>query len=97
MRERLWPAKLARYKAGLPHGGRAGALYGYASGDRKLGKNGKPMGLLNWVMDEEKAQHVRWLFAQVDQAEPGTVSLRRLAKEMQNRAPMDAANLSRFS
>ncbi|MGO8948944.1 MAG: recombinase family protein [Ktedonobacterales bacterium] len=85
--ERLWPAKQARYEAGLPHGGRAGPLYGYASGERTLGKHGKPMGLISWVIDEDKAYWVRWLFDQVDQAEPGTVSLRRLAKEMQNRAP----------
>ena len=47
LNDRLWPAKQARYEAGLPHGGRAGALYGYAVGERKLGKHGKPMGVIS--------------------------------------------------
>jgi DNA invertase Pin-like site-specific DNA recombinase len=58
--ERLAPARLRRYTDGLPHGGSGdGPLYGYLPGERRIGKHGKPAGVLTWVIDEPKATHVR--------------------------------------
>ncbi len=76
--DRLMPAKMLRFEEGLPHG----RLYGYAPGERRKGKHGKPMGLLTWVINEGEAKHVRWMFDQVDVQPPAEVSLRRMAREL---------------
>ena len=90
--QRTTPGRLARHELGLPHGGRTGPLYGYAEGERRYkitadGRQGAPKGLLTWIVDEEKAQHIRWLFQQVDERDQSEVCLRSLARELDTRAP----------
>ncbi len=95
--DRLMPAKRRRYEEGLPHGGRSGPLYGYAPGERRMGKHGKPMGLLNWVVDEEEAQWVRWLYARVDATDPADFSLRGLTAELERRGVRTCSGIGRWS
>src|SRR5258706_4277919 len=83
--ERMGAGKTRRYVDGLPHGGVTGPLYGYAAGVRRLGKHGRPMGLLTWVIDEEKAKEVRWLFDTVDALDAADVSLHKLTREVERR------------
>lgn len=95
--ERLGAYKRQRYVDGLPDGGRYGPLWGYAPGERRLAKHGKPMGLLSWVVDEEKAQHVRWLFNEVDRTPVAEVSLRRLAVTLTRKGIPTPAGKGRWS
>ncbi len=76
--DRLGPAKRRRYEDGLPHGGRNGPNWGYAPGERRLGRHGKPLGLISWIIDETKAPDVRWLFETVAATQPQDFSLRAL-------------------
>jgi hypothetical protein len=81
--ERLSPGRLKRFEDGLPHGGGNGPNYGYKSGERRvIGKSERPMGVLNWKIDEEKAKWVRWMFDWVDEHPPAEVSLRGMAREL---------------
>jgi DNA invertase Pin-like site-specific DNA recombinase len=87
---RLSPGKRKRYEQGLPHGGRGGALYGYADGVRRYkgeheGRQGRPLGLLTWVIDEAKADWVRWLFKTADETTIHDFSLRGLARDLETR------------
>jgi Recombinase zinc beta ribbon domain/Recombinase len=77
----LTPGRQRRHELGLPHGGRVAGhgLYGYAEGERK----GTRKGLLTWTLDEEKAQHVRDLFALVDATDVTDLSLRGLARDLE--------------
>jgi DNA invertase Pin-like site-specific DNA recombinase len=95
--DRLGPEKLRRLIDGLPHGGRAGPLYGYAPGERREGKHGKPLGLLTWVIDEEKARHVRWLYDTVDATLPQDLSLRDLTRQVERRGIPTATGTGRWS
>jgi DNA invertase Pin-like site-specific DNA recombinase len=82
---RLSPGKMARYRDGLAHGGRAGPLYGYKPGERKYRHN-KPMGLLTWEKDDanggEKVRWVHWLFDTADQTPLEDLTLRGLAHRL---------------
>jgi DNA invertase Pin-like site-specific DNA recombinase len=81
--DRLSPGRLARFRAGLPHGGGNGPNYGYKSGERRVvGKSERPMGVLKWEIDEDKAKWVRWMFDWVDEHPPAEVSLRGMAREL---------------
>ncbi len=95
--ERLTPAKLRRHADGLPHSGPNGPLYGYAEGERRIGKHGKPMGLLTWVIDEPKTAWVRWLYDTVDALAPADVSLRGLAGELERRGVPTSTGRGRWS
>jgi site-specific DNA recombinase len=91
--ERLMPARLRRYEDGLPHG----KLYGYAPGERRKGSHGKPMGLLSWVMNEDEAKWMRWMFDWVD-AQPLTdLSLRGMARELARRGAPTPRGASEWS
>jgi hypothetical protein len=87
--ERLTPGRLKRYALGLPHGGRSGPNYGWRDGERKYkgaheGRHGRPLGLLTWVVDEPKAEIVRRLFDAADQTDLGDLSLRGLARLLED-------------
>ena len=100
---RLSPGKLKRYEQGLPHGGRGGALYGYADGVRRYkgeheGRQGRPLGLLTWVIDADKAAWVRWLFKTADETDIHDLSLRGLAGDLETRgAPMATGGSGHWS
>lgn len=86
--ERTGGGKRRRLMEGLPTGGRYGPLYGYAPGDRRV-KNGRQVGCLNWIIHEDKARWVRWLYETVAATAPPDLSLRWLTSEVERRgAPM---------
>jgi len=82
--ERTGGGKRRRHLEGLPSGGSAGPLYGYAPGERKI-VHGRQAGCLTWVIDEAKAQWVRWLFETVASTDPADLSLRQLTGELERR------------
>jgi len=99
---RLSPGKRKRYEQGLPHGGRAGALYGYADGVRRYkgeheGRQGRPLGLLTWVIDADKAAWVRWLFKTADETDIHDLSLRGLARALETRGAPTATGAGNWS
>jgi site-specific DNA recombinase len=107
---RLSPGKLKRYEQGLPHGGRAGPLYGYAEGQRRYKSDrtdgrGRPMGLLTWVIDESKAapmaaskaEWVRRLVDTVDQTDIRNLSLRGLARWLEDKGAPTATGEGHWS
>ena len=92
--ERMQPGKDRRLADGLPHGGSTGPAYGYKNGERKLGKHDKPMGVLNWLIDEEKAYWVHWLFDTVDALAPADISIGDLARQLSKHGAPTASGTS---
>jgi DNA invertase Pin-like site-specific DNA recombinase len=95
--ERTWPLKQRRFEDGLPHGGRAGPLYGYGEGERRMGKHNRPAGMLSWTIDEAEAPWVRWLYGEVDRLPAADLSLRGLAGELHRRGAPTATGTGFWS
>ncbi len=91
--ERTGAGKRRRQLDGLPNGGRAGALYGYAPGERKI-SHGRQAGCLTWVIDEERARWVRWLFETVAATDSVDFSLRGLVAELDRRGAPTATGVA---
>ncbi|HEY7092577.1 MAG TPA: recombinase family protein [Ktedonobacterales bacterium] len=82
--------------AGLPSGGRYGPLYGYSPGERRI-IHGRQAGCLTWVIHEERARWVRWLFDTVLATDPTDLSLRQLANELDRRGAPKASGAGRWT
>jgi hypothetical protein len=95
--DRLGGPLRRRFEDGLPHGGSNGPLYGYGEGIRRQGRHGRPLGLLTWVIDEEKAATVRWLYGVVDERDPADISLRALSDELTRRGIPTATGQGRWN
>jgi hypothetical protein len=95
--DRLGPEKQRRYEMGLPHGGSNGPCWGYAPGERRVGRGGRPAGLLSWVVDAAKAPDVVWLFETVAATPPQDLSLRGLTLTVERRGIPTPTGTGRWS
>ncbi|HEX9038325.1 MAG TPA: recombinase family protein [Ktedonobacterales bacterium] len=86
---------LRRALDGLPSGGRAGPLYGYAPGERKL-SHGRQAGCKTWVIHDPQASWVRWLYETVAATDPCDLSLRKLTADLERRGAPTATGVGHW-